>query len=87
MSTNCIVLGQKEPPTHPKPIQFVKYMDNRQSGPYIDDTSVTPKFFKNIELIASGRTTAQEYDIMFAYDDDRSCGCLFLGFWNDGVVE
>lgn len=27
------------------------------------------------------------FDIMFAYDDDRTKGTLYLGYWNDGIVE
>lgn len=26
------------------------------------------------------------FDIMFAYDDDRTKGTLYLGYWNDGIV-
>lgn len=90
--TKCIVLG-KDNSVQPakKPIQFVKQLLN--SSVNTDDAFrigmnyVEPGEFDYVELVCPRRTNIEEYDIMFAYDEDRrEEGVLFLGFWNDGVV-
>lgn len=51
-----------------------------------------PANFKVVELISMGYDYAPGdqiriiYDLMFAYDDDRNDGTLYLGHFNDGVV-
>lgn len=91
MSTNCIVLGQNVKASKRRPIQFVKFLDNAQDKPQIEDATFTPNCYKNIELITLGRKGdgGLEYDLMFAYNDERHnpASTLFLGFWNDGVIE
>jgi len=42
-----------------------------------------PKNWKNIILL---RKTSY-YDFIFAYDEDKSKGIIYLGHWNDGFVE
>ena len=79
--TKCIVLGQDgEPKKELKPIEFVKAILLSE----ISKAGCSPDDYKNIELISKGYIDG--HDLMFAYDDDRSTGCAYLGYWNDGVV-
>lgn len=79
--TKCIVLGQdEEPKKELKPIEFVSVVGLN----IILGAVYSPDYYKNIELISQGYT--EGYDLMFAYDDDRSTGCAYLGYWNDGIV-
>lgn len=93
MATKIIVLGQEEKQQTKKPIEFVKLIS---SNCKIDDIDLTcashkPSFYKNIELICLDYTNnCDNYDLMFAYNDDRyskTYSVLFLGRFNDGVVE
>jgi len=83
MATNCIVLGED---TNKKkiPIHFIKMI--KATGE-VDTCSASPKEFSNIELIAMNFSYANHPDLMFAYNKNRSAGILYLGKWNDGVVE
>lgn len=93
MSTKCIVLG-KDTSIQPakKPIEFVKQLNsgiNTGDSDKIQKNFIEPAYFNYIELICPRRARYEEYDIMFAYDDvnHREEGILYLGHWNDGVVE
>jgi len=79
--TKVIILGQEPENKELKPIEFVKclYSDLEFSS----DCS-PPKVWRNIELICKNYAT--KFDLMFAYDEDRSNGILYLGHFNDGVV-
>lgn len=81
MSTKCIVLGQEEKKELEK-IEFVKAL-NRSF--MISNASTKPSDWDNIELITKNYTYKKE-DVMFAYNECRRNGCLYLGHWNDGVV-
>ena len=90
--TKCIIIGDTTSPTRkPTPIQFIKHAigDVATGGEWVTPIS-KPTDWKNIELI-SGINNKNRYkpcyDVMFAYDDDRSNGVVILGFWNDGVAE
>jgi len=79
--TKCIVLGEQPKEESKKPIEFKHYItyDLDKSTP------CDPRQYKNIELIRPNYTK-EGYDLMFAYDHNRSFGGLYLGHWNDGVV-
>lgn len=81
--TKCIVIGEQ--PTHrkKKPIEFVKGLFIAPIR--IDECVVAPKGYKNIELIAT--KCYEGLDVMFAYDNTRSDGLIYIGHWNDGVAE
>lgn len=76
-----IIGSQKSPPKKPKAIEFVKLVGEDE----LYATEAKPSDFKNVELIALNYS--ERYDLMFAYDTDRSEGCAFLGHFNDGIVE
>lgn len=79
--TKVTILGQEPNKAKElKPIEFIKYINIDES---FSDATTKPSRWKNIELVC--RYTM--FDIMFAYDDDRDRGTLYLGHFNDGVVE
>jgi hypothetical protein len=99
--TKCINLGQKET-KQVKPIKFVRELElvfsrsstnenvsatielNNQK-PY--EKCPNPDSFDFIELVRE-RSHSHVFDLMFAYNkEERHLGQLFLGYWNDGVVE
>lgn len=77
--TKVIVLGKED--TYKNPIEFKKYLNRFLQ---IESSESKPHMFSNIELIRLHYT--DELDLMFAYNEDRDLGCLFLGHFNDGVV-
>lgn len=82
--TKCIVLGEEnEEQAAKKPIEFVKYLGRYSTIETCVHSS--PSSCDNIELIA--KNYLPNIDLMFAYDTNRSRGTLYLGHWNDGVVE
>lgn len=64
-----------------KKIEFVKSLESSTS---ISKASIKPSEYEHIELIA--KECCGVYDVMFAYNDDRSDGVIYLGLFNDGVV-
>lgn len=49
------------------------------------EIDILPNEFKIIELISVNATDLHE-DLMFGYNENRNEGCLFLGYFNDGIV-
>jgi hypothetical protein len=80
--TKVIILGEQPEKKELKPIEFVKYLGSELK---INSNPTEPKFWKNIELICRNYSS-EPFDLMFAYDDNRSGGVLYLGHFNDGVV-
>jgi len=80
MATKCIVLGFKYVPS--KPIEFAQLLTQNLT---LYSASSEPKAFQNIELICKNYRN-MKIDLMFAYNEDRSCGILYIGNWNDGIV-
>ena len=89
--TKCTIIGTTTPTTKkPIPIQFIKYSARAVGGEEWITANFNTVYWKNIELISGVRNENRYrpcYDVMFAYDDDRSNGVVILGFWNDGIVE
>ncbi len=79
--TKVIILGQEPEKKELKPIEFVKYLDYHLE---FSSGCSSPKKRENIELICKNYAT--KFDLMFAYDEDRSGGILYLGHFNDGIV-
>ena len=91
MSTKVIVIGETKPQKRLKPIEFrslLNCVEVNRSDEAIVKTSFgdEPSNFKYIELIC--RNYQAGLDLMFAYNDpeDRD-GVLYIGHFNDGVVE
>lgn len=72
-----------------KPIELVKYISI--SGELVDnaiDTLEVTNDFDNIMLIVDSHTNGTSFDIIYLYDDNYpQSGRMFLGHWNDGVIE
>ena len=85
--TKTIILGEQKDKDAKKPIEFKYFLteDIEINTPQGEFNS--PSSFKFIELIC--KKYDQEHDLMFAYYDPnkRSEGLLYVGYWNDGVVE
>lgn len=80
------MLGAASEVAPKKPIEFVKILDHYGK---ILNAVREPYEFSNIELICFSycKISGKNYDLIFAYDDDRNGGSLYLGHFNDGVVE
>lgn len=89
MSTKCIVLGENNSVKQvKKPIKFLILVDTFELTAKTKRCKAArskPNEFSNIELVSE--SDCGGLDIMFAYDQNRDHGCLYLGHWNDGVVE
>jgi hypothetical protein len=84
MSTQVIVIGKTEKKKTKTAIEFQSFLDTTLQ---IDFGAYSPSRYKYIELICKDYSLG--FDLMFAYDDpnDRSCGVLYIGRFNDGVVN
>lgn len=93
MATKIIILGSEENKQTKRPIEFVKILTSSGIISYADSSSEThkPSFYENIELISRDYTNNSEnFDLIFAYRKDRNeklYSVLFLGYFNDGIVE
>lgn len=88
--TKTIVIGDSLPKTELKPIEFHKVLLGEAEIEIVDVE--VPKDYKFIELICHEYGVddgGKSFDLIFAYNNPqkRSEGVLYLGSWNDGVVE
>lgn len=79
--TKVVIIGEQSIEAPKKKIEFVKYFT--KVG--LSDAGSLPKQYENIELISLDYCSG--YDLMFAYGKHRSLGLLYLGHFNDGVVQ
>lgn len=76
--TKITVFGQEEEKKL-KPIEFVYFFDDYGVKHAVD---IQPQW-ENATLLTCGK-----YDFIFAWDDyPQDDGCVYLGHWNDGVVD
>ena len=81
--TKVIILGEE-----PKKYKYIKLLQLLTMDYIIEPvkTSIQAKDWDNIELIC--RKYSRGKDLMYAYDgDNRSNGVLYIGYFNDGIVE
>ena len=85
--TKTIVIGEKKDNAIMKPIEFFTCINIIACDEVeVETVSNQPHEWDYIECII--KNYALDLDLMFAYDDDnRGCGRLFIGRWNDGVVK
>jgi hypothetical protein len=79
--TKVTIIGGATPIEKKKPIEFVKCIGAMS----ILDAPHPCILWKNIELISKRYEAG--YDLMFAYNNNRSDGIAYLGHFNDGIVE
>ena len=82
--TKVIILGQEYKKPTQKPIEFIKLLTHSFAT---SPNRCNPCDWKNIELICRNYGYENKFDLMFGYDDKREYGFLYLGHFNDGVVE
>lgn len=80
--TKVIRLGQTESPKQLKPIEFEKLLATE--GKLIPPTT-KPNYWQNIEIICE-RYNNNGDALMFAYNENRNNGHLYIGKVNDGIV-
>jgi hypothetical protein len=80
--TKVIILGEQPEKKELKPIEFLGYLDAFFK---FNSNCSKPNVWKNIVLIRKGYSI-EGLDLMYAYDDDKKEGLLYLGHFNDGVV-
>ncbi len=84
--TKVTILGSESKESKKlKPIEFVKQIVCDENWTTDKDDIIQPDQWRFIELIAL-RFDAT-FDLMYAYDFKRSDGAIYLGHFNDGVVE
>jgi hypothetical protein len=84
MNTQVIVIGKPEKGKAKTAIEFQSFLNTNLN---IDGGAYSPSDYKYIELIC--KDYALGFDVMFAYNDpnERSFGVLYIGHFNDGVVN
>jgi hypothetical protein len=78
--TKVTILGE-EKPKELKPIEFCRVL---KAGLTIEDSKTKPSFYNEIELVCKNYTP--NFDLMFAFKQDRNKGVLYLGHINDRIV-
>lgn len=72
-----------------KPLFWIDSSGKMQRVKSIEEVGLNSTRY--IELIARGYTInhSKPMDLFFIYDDpnERRCGIMYLGYWNDGVVK
>jgi len=87
--TKTIVIGETRSNRNNKYIKFLSVLpsENHATLKFNNTWYVAePRKYEYIELVCPKYNGV--HDIMFAYDhpDDRATGCLYLGYWNEGVI-
>lgn len=72
--------GHKE---QKKPIELMKYL--KQIGEIQKYVVLYPKDFDYISLVSRG--ASGEYDIIMCWNNSNAIKSIYLGHWNDGVIE
>jgi hypothetical protein len=76
-------------PKEKKSIELVRYIDANINRPFADvatDTSSVPTYWDNLRLVIKG--DRDEFDVIAVWDDGSSTSpALYLGYWNDGIIE
>ena len=93
MNTKTIILGENTIHTDKKkPIQLdIILMDDGKLNS--NAAGSKPSHFKYIELVCKNYGVLADgttFDLIFAYQDPNNrtkCSGLYLGKWNDGVVD
>jgi len=86
MATKVTILGEHKPEKELKKIQFIACVTGDKDSKKIGyNGDYNPTSWENIELVSKSNNDAY-YDIMFAYNNDRATGSIFMGHFNDGIV-
>lgn len=83
MATKVTILGEQPIEQEKKKIEFVYIIDI--VGLSFIEAIMQANDYTNIELIRKN-DKSNCYDVMFAYNEDRNKGAIYLGHFNDGIV-
>ena len=87
--TKTIVIGETRSNRSNRYIKFISVLpsENHPTLQFITTVVAPSSAYEYVELICPKYNGV--HDVMFAYDhpDDRATGCLYLGYWNEGIVE
>lgn len=84
MKTKVTILGQEPEEKKLKPIEFKYYLHGLKMVEISYEQK--PPFWDNIVLLRKNYDHS-ELDLMYAYKEEQYYRCLFLGHFNDGIVE
>lgn len=92
MTTTTIVIGEAKRPKNVTPIKFERVLNSVGAGGVVSgmvEAISLPSDYAYIELVCKNYQPGEGNDMMFAYNDPekRGDGMLYIGSWNDGVVE
>ncbi len=79
--TKVTLWNNKPVPPKGKPIEFIKYMTRDGK---LTKASYKPNDWINVQLLRKGQ---QDYDLIIAWDEEDKEVFVYLGNWNEGVVE
>jgi len=80
--TKITIIGEET--RNKKPIELKLLLCDDLS---FDESPCKGDNYSNIELICRNYGVKGLFDLIYAYDSDRNKGYLYLGHWNDGVLE
>ena len=84
MTTKCIVLGEESPL---KGIELTQALGHDvKTNQFLSYPLISAASWDTIELICKNYLK-RGFDLMFAYNESRTRGCLYFGHWNDGFVN
>ena len=94
MKTKVTILGKSKSKKGKKKIEFTHWLSDDRIFEEMEGVKEDekPREWKNIELICSryyngeGDLDGESWDLMFAYNNDRNMGKLYIGHFNDGTV-
>ena len=72
-----------------RPIELVKFINEDGDLECTDiESSTIIKNWENVMLMVDKNLSESKYDIIYLYDDESpKDGIIYLGHWNDGVIE
>lgn len=86
--TKVTILGEDGKPVEKKkPIEFLYWFRNSRTTPTLETDCVKPTDWKNVLVLSKGDNFSNDSAIFWGYDDKIEDGTLYLGNYNDGVVE
>jgi len=81
MRTKFTIIGESSSYNTTK-TQFVSCLCSSNTKSDFTEAGLQPNDYQNVELVA--RNWRGDMDLMFAFDDSRRGGILYLGYWNEG---
>lgn len=82
---NVSIFGHETNKQEKKPIEFVQQINIDGK---VCDSKNSPTNWNNVMLLIDKSVHNEDYDTMYAWDDcEPNGGTIYLGYWNDGIIE